>query len=377
MRIPLSNPTRISRTERRKIRVLVDEVIQSGQLFNGPKSLSLREKLSELVGVRGVTLVGNGTDALEIAFRSLGVGRGAEVVTVANAGAYTTTAAKAVGATPRYVDISPLDLQMDPRSLERYLGSQSTKPHCVVVTHLYGQAAPVAAIREICDLHHIPLVEDCAQAIGGQVAQKPLGSFGDISTFSFYPTKNLGALGDGGAVLTDNLDLSSRVSEISQYGWVEKYVALRGGGRNSRMDEIQAGVLLHRLGRLRADNLRRREIYATYQDALGSMGDFPGSANEDFVAHLGIVLVGRRQSLIDGLNRLGIATGIHYPVLDFDQPAHSLRDRPVLPESENAVKKVLSLPLFPSMTRREQRIVVDSFRQVWEHIDQSRFGPTK
>jgi dTDP-4-amino-4,6-dideoxygalactose transaminase len=226
----------------------------------------------------------------------------------------------------------------------------------VVVTHLYGRLGNVEAVRELCEGRGIRVIEDCAQAIGARGPQGAAGTLGDIATFSFYPTKNLGALGDGGAVATMDGQLAERVRALSQYGWAGKYEVAMAGGRNSRLDELQAAILSYRLGLVDEGNIRRREIVSHYEAAAPSHVRVLPASGVDHVAHLAVVEVEDAKDLAAHLAASGVGSAVHYPIPDHRQPAY--RDGSFdLPVTESKVGRVLSLPCFPELTDDEVGIV--------------------
>jgi dTDP-3-amino-2,3,6-trideoxy-4-keto-D-glucose/dTDP-3-amino-3,4,6-trideoxy-alpha-D-glucose/dTDP-2,6-dideoxy-D-kanosamine transaminase len=328
----------------------VERVTRSGWYLLGEETSAFEGELAGYLQVSHVVSVASGTDALELALTALGCGPGQEVVTAANAGGYTTTAARRLGLRVRFADVDVDDLLLTPQTVEEAL-----TPHTavVVVTHLYGKMAPVAAIREVCHAHGVRVLEDCAQAAGARADGRPAGSIGDAAAFSFYPTKNLGALGDGGAVVTSEEETAQRVRRLRQYGWGAKYRVEEDGGRNSRLDEIQAAVLRVRLRKLDGWNRRRREIVARYADALSlTPVDMVHDGDEDYVAHLAVIRTSRRAELAGALRARGIATDVHYPVPDHRQPAIGAPEVD-LPVTEAASEQVLSLPCFPALEQRE------------------------
>jgi dTDP-4-amino-4,6-dideoxygalactose transaminase len=231
---------------------------------------------------------------------------------------------------------------------------------CVVVTHLYGRLANVEALADACRSASVPLVEDCAQAAGA-VRGSHAGTFGDAGTFSFYPTKNLGALGDAGAIVTNDATVAAQVRRLRQYGWGEKYVVEGLGGVNSRLDEIQAALLRHRLRGLDAANERRRAIVERYGDALlASVGRIPRARDRSYVAHLAVVVCRDRAALAATLRAAGIETAVHYPVPDHHQPA--LRRDVRLPVTEELAGSVLTLPCFPELAEAEVERVCAALR---------------
>ena len=323
---------------------------------------NFEDDFADYCGTAHAIGVGNGTDALELALLALDCGPGDEVITVANAGGYTTTACISVGATPVYVDINPDSLTMSPESLATAL---SNKTKAVVVTHLYGQLADMDGILATLSAKNIPVIEDCAQAHGATRNGKRAGSLGALGTFSFYPTKNLGALGDGGAIVTSDSKLADRLSELRQYGWTSRYQATTPRGRNSRLDEIQAAVLRIKLRHLDAWNARRLEIAKRYAEVPGV--SIIGSQDESFVAHLCIARHEDRDATMKKLNVQGVDTAIHFPTLDCHQPAMknlSWRAMP-LDKSENAVTTIFSLPCFPELADKEVDYVCKALRKCY------------
>ncbi len=303
--------------------------------------------------------VGNGTDALELALRGLGVCQGTEVITTANAGMYSSTAILAAGATPSYVDVDPASLLLDPQQLQGRIGP---KTRAIVATHLYGQLAEIETIVDIANRFGVPVVEDCAQAHGAARTGRKAGSFGAVGCFSFYPTKNLGAIGDGGALTTRNAELAARLRRLRNYGWGEKYAVAVGGGKNSRLDELQAAVLSAKMELLDGWNSRRREIAAAYsQNIRQPRITVPSIRGEEYVAHLYVIQSSHRDSLQRHLSSCAIDTDIHYPIPDHWQtPIRQMGAEIHLPVTETAARTVLSLPCFPEMIDDEVQRVIDA-----------------
>jgi dTDP-3-amino-2,3,6-trideoxy-4-keto-D-glucose/dTDP-3-amino-3,4,6-trideoxy-alpha-D-glucose/dTDP-2,6-dideoxy-D-kanosamine transaminase len=255
-----------------------------------------------------------------------------------------------------YVDVLESSRNLDLKGLDALV---STATAAVVVTHLYGRMADVEAIAAWCDAHGIPLVEDCAQAHGASRGARRAGSFGRVGCFSFYPTKNLGALGDGGVVVTRDEALADRLRALRQYGWHAKYEARIGGGVNSRLDEIQAAVLDHRLASLDARNGRRQDVARRYGERIRHPAIvLPPILGEDDVAHLYVIQTRHRASLQRHLDALGIATDVHYPIPDHLQAAYALSPRPRLTVTERLADEVLTLPCFPELTDAEVDAVI-------------------
>jgi dTDP-4-amino-4,6-dideoxygalactose transaminase len=338
------------------LRARVDEaiarVVASGWYVMGPEHDAFEAELAAYAGIGHAVALGNGTDALELALAALGVSRGDRVVTVANAGGYTTIASRLLGADPVYCDISADTLQATPETVRAAIESLDAPPAAIVVTHLYGAMAPIEEIAADAAGRGIPVVEDCAQAFGARRGGRAAGSFADIATTSFYPTKNLGALGDGGAVLTSSPELAEKVRRMRQYGWEGKYTIAHPHGRNSRMDELQAAVLRAKLPALDAANNRRREIHARYERAAAdaSRVRVVNRADESFIGHLGVAVADDRDAVRAALTERGVRTDVHYPVADHLQPLIAGEGaRPALPATERATTTVFSLPLFPEL----------------------------
>ena len=333
-------------------------VMASGRWLNGPHNAAFAREFADFIGATTCVPVANGTDALEIALRALICAReivGDEIVTVANAGGYASTAIRQVGMTPVYVDIDIQTQLVDAKSLLSALGPRTA---IVVLTHLYGGAVDVSSIRDQMNelgYRDVPILEDCAQAHGAAMNGRRVGSIGDIGTFSFYPTKNLGAMGDGGAIVTSDEAIAEAARRLHQYGWSEKYRIVLSRGRNSRMDEIQAAILLVLLPHLDAMNKRRREILAAYCDS--STSAIVAVRSVDTVAHLAVFLVDNRDAFRKRCADHAIYTDVHYPILDCDQPGWSTLAKRIAPlglrQSQESVKKIVTLPCFPSMTDHE------------------------
>lgn len=331
------------------VQASVARVIGRNHYVLGVEVASFEKNFAAYCGVPHCIGVGNGTDALELSLRALGVGPGDEVALAPNAGFYGSTAVRLVGAVPTYVDVDAQTLALCPGALEAQLNLR--RPAAIIVTHLYGQLAAVEEIAEVAARHAVPLIEDVAQAHGARRNGRTAGSFGALGCFSFYPTKNLGALGDGGAVVCADGDLAGRVRSLRQYGWGRKYHNELSLGRNSRLDELQAAVLNDKLPHLDHANEARRAIARCYRDAFSGLPlILPASLGADHVVHLYVVRSTRRDDLRGFLSDQGIAADIHFPVPDHRQAVQSAQYAGVsLPQAESACETVLSLPCYPGM----------------------------
>ncbi len=360
--IPVNDLSRDTPARRRAATDALLRVAGSGWYVQGPERERFEDAFREYLGAGHCIGVANGTDAIELALRGLGCSAGDAVLTAANAGGYTTTAALRAGLVPRYADVDRATLCLSADTVEAAL---TPEIRAVVVTHLYGLMADVEAIVALCHARSIPVVEDCAQATGASRAGRFAGTIADAGTFSFYPTKNLGAMGDAGAVVTNADEPAARLRRLSQYGWESKYHAVLRGGVNSRMDELQAAVLHARLPGLDAANGRRREIVARYASALpaGSGRLVGGDGGEDFVGHLAVVVTARRDELRDRLEGAGIATDVHYPVPDHRQPFwDGAQDDVSLPVTDEVLDQLLTLPCFPELSAAEVDRVCEVLR---------------
>lgn len=324
----------------------------------GEEVAAFEREFAAYCGIRECVGLANGTEALELALRGLGLGPGDRVCLAANAGFYGSTAVHAVGATPVYVDVEPERLTLDPAALAAALRTE--RPAAIIVTHLYGQLAAIEQIVALADSAGIPVIEDCAQAHGAERDGRRAGSFGTVGCFSFYPTRNLGALGDGGGLVSSDSTLIERVRQLRQYGWGGKYSVDLPGGRNSRLDEMQAAVLREKLPRLDGWNETRRHIAQRYNVAFADLPlHCPPSLGEDYVAHLYVIQLPQRDALRASLRAVGVATDVHYPVPDHHQSGYPLPQGPAgLPVTERASEQVLTLPCFPGMTDEQVARVV-------------------
>jgi dTDP-4-amino-4,6-dideoxygalactose transaminase len=308
--------------------------------------------------------VGNGTDALQIALDVVGVQYGDAVMTVANAGAYTFTAARALGADLVYVDVDASTHLMSLATFDVAIASASRLPKVVVVTHLYGSVADIGPIVDRARGLGIAVVEDCAQALGARRDGRMAGTFGDISTTSFYPTKNLGAIGDAGALFTSQPNLAEAAKRVRQYGWESKYRITAAGGMNSRMDELQAAILRVKLPHLDKWNERRRSIHAEYQASSDGQVRFVTSSIPGHNGHLAVIEVEHRNRVRQMFDEMNIATDIHYPTPDHLQPVVTSGTAAELSVTAFAAQHILSIPLFPQLRDDEITRVGDALRRL-------------
>lgn len=326
-------------------------VLDSGQYILGPEVGAFEAEFAAAIGSEHCIGVGNGTDAIHLALRACGVAPGDTVITVSHTATATVTAIELAGARALLVDIDPATFTLDPAKLEATLRRH---PECraLVLVHLYGRPADPDCV-DIARRHGLRVVEDCAQAHGAAVAGRTTGTWGDVAAFSFYPTKNLSAVGDGGAVATSDAELAAHVRRLHQYGWRERYVSDEPG-LNSRLDELQAAILRVKLPALRADNARRAQLAAIYTRSLAGTAYVPPSVSEDVthVFHQYVIRAPRRDALLADLLARGIPAAIHYPRPVHLQPAYAGRvgiGVGGLVATERASGEILSLPMHPHL----------------------------
>ncbi len=362
-RVDLNIPSRENNAMLAEIQHAINRVIASGRYILGRECEAFEKEFAAYCGARQCVGLANGTDAIELSLRAIGVDENCRIATVANAGSYATTAILLIGAEPVYVDIVRETGLVDIAHLTRILSE--VRIDAVVVTHLFGRMADVGKIVALCSAVNVPVIEDCAQAHGARRGGQVAGTFGVTGCFSFYPTKNLGCLGDGGCVITSDSSLAAKLRSLRQYGWSEKYRIVRAGGRNSRLDELQAAVLRTKLPYLDQRNARRREIAARYVGGISNPSVIcPPTGSEENVVHLYVVRSANRDLLRQRLSAAGIGTDIHYPAPDYRQaPVANLKSWSELPETEAFIASILTLPCFPEMSGDEAQAVIDSINR--------------
>lgn len=355
--VPFGDLRRQNAILRAELDAAVARVIESGWYILGSEVAAFEAEFAVYSGVEHCIGVASGAEALYLALAALDVGPGAEVITVANACMYQVSAILQTGARPVLVDVDPTTHTMQPQALAAAITSCT---RAILPVHLFGRLADMPAIMAIADAHAIPVVEDAAQAHGAWLIDadgrpRRAGAWGAISCFSFYPSKNLGALGDAGALTTNEPQFAERLRRLRMYGWGQKYHTAEQGGRNSRLDEIQAALLRVKLRYLDAGNAARRERAAWYAQLLAGApvvlpGDHPGH-----VYHLYVIETDRRDQLRAYLQAAGVGCDVHYPEPTHLQPAYAdLGYAPgSLPDTEILAGRILSLPMFPELNRAE------------------------
>lgn len=332
------------------IRAAIDRVLERGWFVLGPEVSAFEEEFALAAGAQYAVGVGTGTDALALTFRGLGVGAGDEVITSPLSAAYSALAIQMAGATPVFADLDPDRLTLDPRAAEAAI---TPKTKAIMPVHLYGQPADMPAFEAMAERHHLLLVEDACQAHVATCRGRPVGTFGAAGAFSFYPTKNLGALGDGGAIVTGDAGLAERLRRLRNGGQTDRYHHA-GFGVNSRLDEIQAAVLRARLPFLAGWTQRRRELAARYRKGLEEAAVLvPPELDPGHVYHLFPIRSRLRSKLQAYLAGQGIDTLVHYPVPIPRQQAMAGLAAAACPIADQVCDEVCSLPLHPFLTNED------------------------
>lgn len=353
---------------RGEIDAAVARVLDSGWFILGPEGEAFEDEMAQAFGAKEAVGVANGTEAIQLVLEALGVGAGDEVVTSPLSAAFTALAVARAGARPVFADLDPETLNLAPESVERVL---TPRTKALLPVHLYGHPVDLDPLLDIARRRGIPLVEDACQAHGAQYKGRTVGSIGDAGTLSFYPTKNLGAFGDGGGIVTDDTLLASRLRRLRNGGQSDRY-RHEVVGVNSRLDEIQAAILRAKLKHLGAWTERRRAIASAYLAALGASG--LGLPREQpyarAVYHLFVARHPKRDALMAALRERGVGTLIHYPIPLHLQPAFaSLGGKPGdFPVAEKAAEEVISLPLYPELTDDQVAAVTGALREVLRSI---------
>jgi dTDP-4-amino-4,6-dideoxygalactose transaminase len=344
------------------VRSAIERVVASGWYVLGPEVEAFESEFAAAMGAATSVGVGNGTDAIALILRALGIGAGDEVITTPLSAAYSALAIIMAGARPVFADIDPMRMTIDPEQIARAIGP---KTRAILPVHLYGQPADMDAIGRLAARHHLAVVEDCCQAHLAMSGGRPVGTIGVAGAFSFYPTKNLGALGDGGAVVTNDRALADRIKRLRNGGQTDRYHHVETG-INSRLDEMQAAVLRARLPFLGGWTARRRALAARYRAALEAAGPAMVMLPEQDAGHVYHLFVVRAQARGDLQARLavdGIETLIHYPIPIPRQPA-LVDTRPAdCPAANRACEEVLSLPLHPGLRDEDVDAVASAIKR--------------
>lgn len=355
--IPQCDPRASYLAQREEIDAAIARTLVAGRYILGPEVESFEREFAAFIGTQGALGVGNGTDALELSLRALGIGPGHAVATVSHTAVATVVAIRATGAVPLFVDVEPDTGLMSPDSLAQVLALSRRRGRIpvkgIVPVHLYGRSANIAAIMDLARAYELVVVEDCAQSHGATFDGRQTGSWGHCASFSFYPTKNLGAFGDGGALVTNDPSVLQRARLLREYGWRERYVSEFEGG-NSRLDELQAAILRVKLARLTFSNARRAELATCYRTRIRNPAiRLPvDTGSNRHVYHQFAIRCTDRDGLRAHLSGHGIGSLVHYPVPVHLQPAYTSSDYLLVPllESERWAAQVISLPMFPELS---------------------------
>ncbi|WHZ20898.1 MAG: hypothetical protein OJF47_000010 [Nitrospira sp.] len=355
--IPAANPLAAYLARQPEIDQAIRRVLSGGRYILGPEAHAFEQEFASYLGARFAVGVGSGTEALHGALRVCGIGSGDTVITVSHTAVATVAAIELAGAIPLLVDIDPQRYTLDPNRLEDTLrANRSLRIKALIPVHLYGHPVDMPSIMSIAERFGLRVIEDCAQSHGASIDGRKTGTWGHLAAFSFYPTKNLGAFGDGGALVTNDSNLAERATLFREYGWRERYIS-ESPGANSRLDELQAAILRVKLKFLDQDNAKRREVASQYDSMLSASQLVlpycgPGISH---VYHQYVIRTRRRDDLKEFLTTRSVGALIHYPVPVHQQPAY--RDRVLtqggLEATEQICHEILSLPMHPHLTSDE------------------------
>jgi len=364
--VPLSDPGSESASLRAEILVALTRVIDSGSYILGPEVVAFESALAANIGVAHAVGVASGTDALVLALLAVGVDAGDEVIAVSHTATATVAAIRMIGAVPVLIDVDERSYCIDPDKIDAAIGPRT---RAIIAVHLYGHPANMTTVKSAARHHKISVIEDCAQAQGATIGEQQVGSFGEIACFSFYPTKNLAAIGDGGAVVTNNAALADRARKLRTYGWTKPQYAEFQNGRCSRLDEIQAAILSLKLKSLSSNLQHRRNAAERYCSELATLplvlpSERAGSRHS---YHLFVVRAQARDALEAHLRARGITTGRHYPWPVHLQPgvASLARVPAPLAVTERLAGEILSLPMFATISEAQIERVADAVREFY------------
>ncbi len=360
--IVCANPKAQYKSYKSEIDEAISKVLEGDKYILGDEVEAFETEFADFNRSKYCIGVGNGTDAIEISLRALDIGPGDEVITVSHTAVATISAIERVGASPVLVDIDYNYFSLDTNYLE---GSLTSKTKAIVLVHLYGQAGDIVHVEEFCKKNDLYLIEDVAQAHGAFYKEKRLGSFGKVGCFSCYPTKNLGAIGDGGLITTDDKSLYEEMLKVREYGWVKRNSVIKG--INSRLDEIQAAILRVKLKYLDNDNSRRNEIAKIYNSInLEEVLTPLTRPDSTHVYHQYVCKVQKRDELMEYLSSNDIFAGIHYPFPVHEQPAYKKLVKPhSLEVTEKVCKEIISLPMYPELPKESAFLVKEIIEEFY------------
>jgi len=360
--IPQAAPfLRIARF-RSEIDNAVSRVLSGNAYVLGPNVEAFEAEFASFCGVAHCVAVANGTDALALALRALGVAPGDEVITTALTAPATAQAILQTGAAPRFVDVHPETRCIDPAAVADAITSRTK---AIVPVHIFGHPCDMPSLMELSEQNKLAVVEDCAQSVGATLNDRKLGSFGNAAAYSFYPTKNLGCVGDGGAVVTADANLAAKVRSLRNYGYGVADRVSRRIGFNSRLDEMQAAILRVLLPHVEASNRQRRKIADEYRARLPTGLAQPPTADAGCVYHQFAVSCGDRDALMRHLARDDIATAVHYTPALHHHPAFASSDQHSLPQTERLAATLLSLPIQPEVAAGRVEQITESIARFW------------
>ncbi|MDD5659992.1 MAG: DegT/DnrJ/EryC1/StrS family aminotransferase [Actinomycetota bacterium] len=365
MKIPFGDLSRQYKKYKKEFDHIVSEVLANGSFILSEHLLSFETNFANYLGSKFAVGVGSATEALFLALKAIGIKDKDEVITVANTAVPTVSAIDFAGATPVFVDIKKDTYNIDPESIKNRITS---KTKVLMPVHLYGNPCDMGKIMQIAHDCNLKVIEDCAQAHGAEYKGKKVGTFGDFGAFSFYPSKNLGANGDAGMLVTDSEELAKKIKLLRNYGFEDRYKSILRGF-NSRLDEIQAAFLDFKLTKLDEWNLRRKQIAKRYMNELSKLPIILPSYPSDnkHVFHLFVIRVSQRKKFMNFLSREGISTIIHYPVPIHLQPAYEYLnyEKKDLPVTEKLAKEIVSIPIFPDLEDREVEYIIKSIKKFY------------
>ncbi|HVU10443.1 MAG TPA: DegT/DnrJ/EryC1/StrS family aminotransferase [Phototrophicaceae bacterium] len=361
--IPFNDLAPVHHRLKDQLQAAVSRVIERGWFILGPEIEAFEAEFAAYHEIDHAVTVANGTDALELALRAAGIGTGDEVITVAHTAVATVAAIERAGAKPVLVDISPTTYTMDASAAEAAI---TPRTKAIIPVHLYGNPGLFSSVLRVAQKHHLLLIEDCAQAHGARYQGRLVGTFGDMAAFSFYPTKNLGADGDGGAVITRSADFAARLRRLRTYGQTSRYVHDERGV-NSRMDEMQAAILRVKLPLLNEFNAARQQLAQIYNANL--RGVTTPAHQPGHVYHLYVIRHPQREALMEHLKQADIGTLIHYPIPVHLQKAYADLGykRGSLPVSEQVASEIVSLPLYVGLSEDDARAVAEAVNSFTEY----------
>lgn len=363
--IPFASPEQGYKRHKGEILSAIEKTLDSGKYILGPEVERFEDEFSKYCDVPYAVGVANGTDAIELGLRALGIRQNDAVFSPSHTAVATITAIERAGAIPIFVDIDPVSRCINPESLEEAVEQAkliSLVPKCVIAVHMYGQPCEMDRLSIIATEHDMFLLEDCAQAHGALYKGSRVGSIGDLGAFSFYPTKNLGCLGDGGGVVSRDIELNNKLIQLRQYGWDHKRDS-QVLGSNSRLDELQAAILRVKLRYLEEDNLQRRVLAARYFEKLSGLPcKLPQEqSNTVHVYHLFVIETDKRDQLCEFLKEHSVLSSIHYRIPVHMQSIYQKKYKPLvsLHQTERITKNILSLPMFPELSIQDVDMICD------------------